>query len=314
MVAMFFKNVSGTDRLKLVFALPAAIVTHAYSLLGVAAMLYTFSANLLVPLVYFGIMDNLKIHHKNSVYILRRDNFHAFIGMAESASILEKEKSKIKRRNNYFAINFKGRDVLSTANSICSVYNEFNSKLHSVVNVRGKMVVDIGSYMGETALYYVIAGGADKVYSFEPVRSLYEQALKNIELNNLGGRIKVFNTAVLGKGDKNENSFGDDDSDTITLSKLVDDLNIKDGVLKIDCEGCEYAIIMGAPLEVLRTFSQIHIEYHYGYADIVDKLKAGGFSVNYTEPKLSIIGAYTGAKYMGDIIAIRVDKQTKHSS
>ena len=98
MVAMFFKNVSGTDRLKLVFALPAAIVTHAYSLLGVAVMLYTFSANLLVPLVYFGIMDNLKIHHKNSVYILRRDNFHAFIGMAESASVSEKTIQNQKRR------------------------------------------------------------------------------------------------------------------------------------------------------------------------------------------------------------------------
>jgi len=39
--------------------------------------------------------------------------------------------------------------------------------------------------------------------------------------------------------------------------------------------------------ETLKNIDMIQIEYHYGYSDLVEKLKKAGFYLEYTEPKYS---------------------------
>jgi hypothetical protein len=57
-----------------------------------------------------------------------------------------------------------------------------------------------------------------------------------------------------------------------------------EGVLKIDCEGCEYAVFAGAPISVLKMFKEIVIEYHGSPRSLVKKLVAAGFRVTVMPP------------------------------
>lgn len=50
-----------------------------------------------------------------------------------------------------------------------------------------------------------------------------------------------------------------------TLSDIIKRFNIDyPAVLKIDCEGCEYGVLLEMKNSDLRKFKQIQIEYHYG--------------------------------------------------
>ena len=51
----------------------------------------------------------------------------------------------------------------------------------------------------------------------------------------------------------------------------------------MDCEGCEYPIILNANNEVLQKFNQIMVECHYGYKNIERKLKDAGFKVYHSK-------------------------------
>ena len=71
----------------------------------------------------------------------------------------------------------------------------------------------------------------------------------------------------------------------ITLEGIVKQYEIDNGILKIDCEGCEYGIILNAKNKTLQKFDQIMIEYHYGYKNLLIKLKEAGFKVKVTIPQ-----------------------------
>ena len=58
---------------------------------------------------------------------------------------------------------------------------------------------------------------------------------------------------------------------------------INNAIVKMDCEGCEYALLEEDD-ETLKSIDMIQIEYHYGYSDLVEKLKKAGFYVEYTDP------------------------------
>ena len=53
-----------------------------------------------------------------------------------------------------------------------------------VIIIKGKIVLDIGGYIGDTAVYFSKLG-ASMVYVYEPHPVLYQILTKNIELNNL---------------------------------------------------------------------------------------------------------------------------------
>jgi FkbM family methyltransferase len=169
--------------------------------------------------------------------------------------------------------------------------------------------------MGETALLYAIWGKAKKVYSFEPVERLYATMVKNIHLNNLENKIIPIKALLVGKAGAyaagNSFELSKTRVDKISLSEFVIKNSINDAVLKLDCEGGEYEIIKDTPESILKRFKILHIEYHYGYKDLIAKLKNAGFKVTYTKPTLSIVGMFSGVKYMGDIIAVREDAEKK---
>lgn len=74
--------------------------------------------------------------------------------------------------------------------------------------------------------------------------------------------------------------------------------------MKIDCEGCEYDIILNANPATLLKFSHILGEYHYDYPYLKDKLESCGFRTRFAEPTFFYDPTKSNPKCLiGDFVA-----------
>ena len=159
--------------------------------------------------------------------------------------------------------------------------------------IKDKVVVDIGASIGDSSIFF-ISRGARKVIALEPNRESYELAKKNIEANCLSDKIEIVWTAG-GAVDANNNN-----NNTVsyippfmTLETIIDKYQIEESaILKIDCEGCEYPLILSTPNNLLAKFSYLQIEYHYGYKNLKEKLEECGFHVDVTGPAYCKLSHY----------------------
>jgi Methyltransferase FkbM domain len=159
----------------------------------------------------------------------------------------------------------------------------FKMNEYSFLPVREKEVIDIGANIGDSSIYFANRG-AKNVIAVEPDKISYDYAAKNIAINGFSENIKLI-LAACGSEDifvsENEQQF-------LTLKTLVKKYCSCPQILKIDCEGCEYDLILNASSEDLRTFTHIQIEYHSGYQDLKLKLEQYGFEVTCTKPTFFI--------------------------
>jgi FkbM family methyltransferase len=198
---------------------------------------------------------------------------------------------------------------------------EFIDEEYSQLDVKKRDVVDIGGSIGDSAIYFALRG-ARRVYSFEPFPHTFELARRNIRLNGLGAKVKLLNKAVSGAGGsihirkdfgvRIDSNLSDGMSargkriGIVSLDSIVSRYKVKNAVLKIDCEGSEYGIIQKASRKALGAFSQIMIEYHYGYMDLERKLGDAGFRVTHTIPKYAAYyNTMRPAMYIGKVLATR---------
>jgi len=168
------------------------------------------------------------------------------------------------------------------------------------LDVEGKDVVDVGANIGDTAIYFALKG-AKHVYAFEPYPYSYNIAKRNIKLNHLEDRITLLNEGCGKSGfvtirEDYENTGGTDlkkfkEGKKIkieSLDEIVKRFKLKHAALKVDCEGCEYDLILNASDEALHAFDQIIIEYHYGYKNLKKQLKICRFKTKNTHPKATL--------------------------
>ena len=180
------------------------------------------------------------------------------------------------------------------------VFGVFFDQYLLKLSIKDNDVVDIGANIGDSSIYFAIKN-AKRIIALEPLPKNYEIAKKNIEINNLGHKIELI---LAGCGEKNEvikcNSkdmgidvFLNKNVETkntveipmITLAEILKRYNLSDScILKMDCEGHEYDIIISASKDTLIRFSEILIEYHYGYKNLKEKLEESGFVVNIIRP------------------------------
>jgi FkbM family methyltransferase len=173
----------------------------------------------------------------------------------------------------------------------------FVTEPYKMLDCKSRDVIDIGANIGDTAIYFATRG-ARRVYGYEPYPYTYNLAKRNVALNKLGGRIRMFNEGCSGKSFTlvvNPNLDNHGSSPVMgfkkgvkvgmhTLEELVKRHGIKDGALKMDCEGWEYDIIFNTDDKTLRKFHNMAIEYHYGYKALASKLEGAGFRVSHTSP------------------------------
>jgi len=200
------------------------------------------------------------------------------------------------------------------------LHREFGS-----LPVPGRTVVDIVANIGDSAVYFA-ARGAARVISFEPLYKNYQLAAKNIKVNGLTDRVIVeqagcssFSCNIVIDPEKESNTVsqlsefsgtGGMQVPLVTLDDIADRYEIEQGsILKIDCEGCEYDVILSASDSTLRKFSHMQIEYHYGYRNLEERLRRCGFSVSHTVPKSDPRPQYRNGNkmYVGMIYARQVE-------
>lgn len=182
--------------------------------------------------------------------------------------------------------------------AILMMIGEFFDQPHSELDVKGRTVIDIGAYIADTPIYFAL-NGARHVYGFEPYPYSYELAKRNVAANSLSDKITMINAGCGAKSGsiriskEYKNLAGSDIKASkygksiriMSLEAIAKKYRLKDAALKVDCEGCEYNIILKSKRETIRKFSRILIEYHYDYPKLEDKLKEFGFSVRHTEPE-----------------------------
>ncbi len=172
----------------------------------------------------------------------------------------------------------------------------FEDNTYDNIPLKDHIVIDIGTSIGDTPIYFALRGAA-KVIGLEPFPQNFALAEKNIQENNFQHQIKLLLAGCSGNdGFKNvDPAFESDmrsqlDSSTtgvtipmMSLHTIVDKFEVMDGILKVDCEGCEYDVILSSSDAILRKFQFIQVEYHYGYKNIQKKLENSGFKVKLTK-------------------------------
>jgi len=161
-----------------------------------------------------------------------------------------------------------------------------------------KVVIDVGAYLGESAIYFALQG-AKKVIALEPDEENYKLALMNIRENNLENKTMLLNKALASNNStinfyKYINSPYINSIDPNNMVRLDDKLVVKQveattlnqllkiagervGLLKLDCEGCEYSVLNS--FSDFDMIDNIVLEYHNGFQNLPSLLKENGYEI-----------------------------------
>lgn len=137
------------------------------------------------------------------------------------------------------------------------------------LNVKG-LYVDIGGNVGNHTVYFANFTSAESVISLEPHGEVFEFLKKNVSNNDPKQKVTLINIAA---GDKNGRcSLLEDVRDTLGGSsvttgddiemKVLDDIvgDRKVSLIKIDVEGFEESVLMGASAVLARDTPELFVE------------------------------------------------------
>jgi FkbM family methyltransferase len=143
--------------------------------------------------------------------------------------------------------------------------------------LRIRSFIDVGAFVGDSVIYFALKG-AKRVIAVEPHPGAFAEMLENIKLNKMENIIIPVNAGLasrLGKicAENVDNVYsiaayhrlGDciNAVPAVTLGELISRFGVDPGnaVLKMDCEGCEYDVILN-DYEHIRMLKELIFEYH----------------------------------------------------
>jgi beta-1,4-mannosyl-glycoprotein beta-1,4-N-acetylglucosaminyltransferase len=165
-------------------------------------------------------------------------------------------------------------------------------------DLKDKTVIDVGANCGFFSLY-AYESGAKQVIALEPEVHNYEELVgfcsqyPEIQTRNVAvvgdekEEVEIYGSGVLASiyniNQSNPNSMVQK-SLAASLANVAKDIEGNDLILKMDCEGAEYDILMNTPREIIRKFSSIGIEIHNSiepYENKANELKDMILSMGY---------------------------------
>ncbi len=178
------------------------------------------------------------------------------------------DKVFFRNKLGVFAVPYKDIDLLGPLEGDYEM-------MYGYLDVKGKTVADIGAYLGETTVLFARMG-ARHIHAYEPV--FYRLLEYNLQLNN------VTNATVHPYGVWIEEDVYGVNLDRQGTGLTVGDIKITTkpisdaivDVVKVDCEGCEWALLTLTCQEIRRA-EEYAIEIHGSEPPLVRKMEKCGF-------------------------------------
>lgn len=167
----------------------------------------------------------------------------------------------------------------------------------------GSFVIDVGGYIGETALFFA-QRGARRVFCVEPAPDNFRLLEQNISQSSFKDKIVIIRAAILDKDGgvefymNRQEPLGNHvasyhdfmkyytrsdlkcEVQAMSFQSLLEYTGLEEvDVVKLDCEGSEYDILLGTPDSVLKRVRKYIIEYHNGPDVLVKRLDELGYKV-----------------------------------
>jgi FkbM family methyltransferase len=163
----------------------------------------------------------------------------------------------------------------------------------------GATVIDIGANVGMFAFCVASLSRPRRILCYEPFPDSFGLLRRNIE-RNAGVPITAFPVAVAGRSGTRAlyvdasaacNGFFAGAGlpavsvDCVTLAQVFEGEGVaRCDLLKLDCEGAEFEILLNTPPAVLSCIDRVALEYHEQLTgrssdELIDRLRAAGFTV-----------------------------------
>lgn len=187
-------------------------------------------------------------------------------------------------------------------------------------NLTGMLVIDVGGFIGDSALLYASKGAL--VHVFEPMAESIAAMRRNLSLSGeVGERVVIHPVGLSHEDGALEMSYDPDkatfsstvglfaDADpcraTVALvgaDRYLASLHLpKVDILKIDCEGCEYDLVGKTSLLSILRPSEVVLEFHAGSEKLLNALHAEGYRTEMTgEGQIGLIYAVKESKLSGE--------------
>ena len=162
------------------------------------------------------------------------------------------------------------------------------------------LVIDVGGHVGYFTIYAAKKAKNGKIITFEPSKESFNVLKNNLKINNIQNVI-IENVGVGAKSGTailnvdTTHSIGNsifyssknsekEDIQITTIPEIVKKYKIKSiDLLKLDCEGAEFEIILNLPSTILNTIKKISMEIHkienFDIVDIQKLLVKNNFSI-----------------------------------
>jgi len=199
-----------------------------------------------------------------------------------------------------------GHRISCRANEIFQIVEVFIASDYEDPEIsypEARTVLDVGANIGVATIWFSEHCPLARIFAIEPSSETSERLLRNINSNGLGDRVTVL-TVAMGEGGRalhlvfgehsghsHTDSEPHHDSQIVWSADLKVILEIVGGhvdVMKLDCEGAEYGIVLGANSQTLSQIDNIVGEYHgpdlSAQARLFSHLEDAGFRVSHQGP------------------------------
>jgi|SRR5262245_55587016 len=225
-----------------------------------------------------------------------------FANFDEYRKALELEDGKVVDITTKDGLVFSIRRNSMDASILAEIFLD-NCYVRGLALPPSPIVVDIGGYIGDSAIYAAKYLNARKVVVCEPSPRNWTLLTRNVANNHYEDRIEMVNMAVTGgedvllnvdapdRGQARVSAYGPNNVErrrvpTVTLATLVESHKLQEiDLLKMDCEGGEYAILAAMPSDLLKRIRNIVFEFHEidGFRAMLEAVKqrlvTAGFSL-----------------------------------
>ena len=217
-----------------------------------------------------------KKYHRRRVVQMARQYFD---NSDDYLNALDSEDGKVVRLNTKDGLKLSIRRNYMDASIVGEVFLD-RCYVRGLKLPPRPVVVDVGGYIGDFALFAVKCLNARRVVVCEPSPRNWELLKLNVTANHYGDRIQMVNKAVANQEcvmmnvdapDRQQarvSAYGFSDAlrtaiPAVSLTQLITDHQLNEiDLLKLDCEGAEYEILLTTPTKVYKLISHLVFEFH----------------------------------------------------